>query len=289
MNQFLITRHCFKKQSAWLLAGLFIAATGTTEASTLLFSDNFNVANATLDASAQGPNRYSGLLAGTTESHAALAQSNIVNQQLSVAANDTAVRFVSSTDLTLRRNFSEGATGAAILAAGGFQVSLDRIQSTTANTNWVGIGVGAVIAGSDAWIGDGALDFGFLLRNNGNAQRFDNGLSLEIASAVIPTLTTQHYVFTFLLDPQAANPFADGSNVTVSATVDGVAVPMAAGGATSYTFQWAGNNGNIQIQYFWSASGGSIDNLSIATVPEPSLSVLGALVGVGMLARRRRA
>lgn len=270
------------------VAVLTAISTVPVSAATTLFSDNFNVANNTLDAAAQGPNRYTGLLAGTTESHAALAQSNIINQQISSTGGGTAIRFVESANLSNRINFASGASGSAIVSGGGFLLELDRVQSVTSNDNWVGIGVGGVVPGGDAWIADGALDFGFLLRNNGNAQRFDNGISADIASAVTPTLTTQHYRFQFLLDPLAPNPFADGASVTVSASINGAPISVGPGGQTSYTFQWAGNGGNIQIEYFWEAPGGTLDNLSISAIPEPSITALGALAGITALGRRRR-
>ena len=129
-----------------LLLGSLLTA-GSAGAATVIFADNFNVANNTLDGVAQGPDRYSGLLAGTTESHAALSQSNVVSQAIATTGGGAAIRFVESTNLASRRNFAAGAAGAAIIAAGGFEMSLDRTQSSLTGDSWVGIGVGSVING----------------------------------------------------------------------------------------------------------------------------------------------
>ncbi len=252
------------RRSRRLLTTATLLAIFPVHAGTVIFSDNFNVPDNTTDGSQQGPDRYAGLFGGNTVSRAALSQSNIAGQQL-IPGWDGALRFVDSTDLTLRRNFAEGAAGEAIRAAGGFRIEFDRTQNATDNMNWVGVGVGSVFSG-DAWIADSRLDFGFLLRNNGNAQRFDNGVSADINSSYTPSTDTRHYTFDFQLDPVSPNPFEDGSFVTATATVDGVPVILGTAGETNYTFQWDGNGGVIQVQLLFSIPGGSVDNLSISTL-----------------------
>lgn len=80
--------------------------------------------------------------------------------------------------------------------------------------------------------------------------------------------------------------FDDNTSVNAISSVDGVEVD-------NYTFNWQGNTPEggvpvIQFELESNVNGTRLDNLSISTIPEPGVAVLGALGLFGFALRRQR-
>jgi hypothetical protein len=255
-NFLAITNPAMKhKIHALLLAGLVLPA---AHANTLLWSDNFNVAdNGSLDA-APLTGRLSGTLGTTVKIAAARVQQQILGNQLRmISANAGRVRFQNQTGGTWV-NWA-GSTGAAsILADGGLRVEFDFTATNLTSTNWVGfnIGHGNSAAGEPTTrVNHGGTDYGILFRNNGQTQRFDNASVLGNGGTTTPVATPRHIVLDY-----AFASFADGTPVKVRATVDGVQV-------ASDNFTWDGNAGELYMELETNETGSLIDNYTVSTVP----------------------
>jgi hypothetical protein len=96
------------------------------------------------------------------------------------------------------------------------------------------------------------------------------GPSFEV-STVRPHHAALDYIFT---------SFADGSNVNVSGSIDGVFL-----GSTS--FQWDGNGGVLNIELGNLAQGTKLDNISVSSIPEPSVPAILGIAGLAALRRGR--
>ena len=92
------------------------------------------------------------------------------------------------------------------------------------------------------------------------------------------TIAPRHVAVTY-----SFNSFADGTNVLVSASVNGVSV------LNNQQFQWNNNSGALFMELANLATGTRVDNFSIATIPEPSgfaLAAFMASLGLGLHRRR---
>lgn len=249
----------------------------------VLFSDNFNTDNSdSFDAATMG-SRLSGTAAAETYLRSWGTQQQInANQLLMPTRNSGGVRFENAlNDPTAgaadRYNWASGAGAGAIIAARGFKVSFDWIPIENTLGDWVSFQVGTNNADTGNLTNAGT-DYGILFRNNGNTERFDNGLNLGAGGlfAASEGGVLRHVEITY-----SFSSFADGTAVNATSTVNGVQV-------ASDNFVWDGNNGELRFELGSISANSRIDNLTIATIPEPSTAAIAlcSLFGLGL--RRRR-
>lgn len=247
-------------------------------AASLIFADNFNAPDAaSFDASSQD-GRRSGALATDVQLRSSLFQHAIVSNQLQMGAGR--VRIHNSADLNTWHDFATGPAGASILGEQGLRVEFDWTPVNNTDTNWVSVDMGIAgqsVAEPGTRVNHPDTDFGILFRHNGGVQYFDNGAPTDGAVSFLASTTPRHVVVDYTF-----SSFADGTNVGVTARVDGSAPLL------NRTFQWAGNNGSLYMELGTNAGGTRIDNLSITAVPEPSALVCTLLAGSLALNRRRR-
>ena len=241
-----------------ILAALLAGATlPTAPANTLVWSDNFDVADNTLDG-APLTGRLSGTLAATVRLAASRIQQEIRSNQLRmIDAGAGRTRFQNITTGSWI-NWAGTTAAAAILADGGLRVEFDFTATNTTSDTWISfnIGLGNQAAGEPAMrVNHGATDYGILFRNNGQTQRFDNGGGLGNGGSTTPVLTPRHIVLDY-----GFSSFADGTPVKVRATVDGVQV-------ANDTVDWNGNAGELYMELEAIQTGSLIDNFKISTVP----------------------
>jgi hypothetical protein len=262
-----------------LLTGFLVLSAASSASSAVLFADNFNTANnASFDAAPTA-----GRLSGTASAEVVLrswgAQEQIDNNQLLIpVGGDSGVRFENAAGTfgaTNRYNWAGATTGSAIVAAGGFVVSFDYSPAGSASTNWISFQVGTVNADSGNLTND---DYGILFRQNGNTERFDNGVNLGAGGSFVATAggVLRHVEIRYLF-----SSFADGATVNAISTVNGVQVANDA-------FTWDSNAGEMRMELGSNDAGNRVDNLTVSTIPEPSLTLLLGLAGLGLSVRRRR-
>ena len=139
-------------------------------------------------------------------------------------------------------------------------------------------------AGSDSWPVVGSGEFGFLIRENGGVQVFQNGASIAPAgwdtlnfAGFSSSAASSHWIFTFSDTAGTGSAFnGNGSLLTVS------------NGSHTETLSLSQlNASNLQVGFRnYDNRFAGIDNLAIATVPEPAGAVL--LLAAGMLGLQRR-
>ncbi len=265
--------------SVFLLSGLVASPASAV----LLFSDNFNTGDTANFDGAPTAGRLSGTVANETYLRSFGFQQSISNNQLLLpngAGGAHGVRFENALNdptggATDRFNWAAGATGASILAAGGFVASFDWIAPENTLNDWVSFQVGTINNDNGNLTDD---DYGILFRNNGGTERFDNTVNLGAGASFTASaggVTRQvNITYTF-------SSFADGAMVNAVSTVDGLQV-------ANDTFTWDGNGGELRFELGHNAANTRIDNLAISTIPEPSqaLLILGGLAGLAV--RRRR-
>jgi hypothetical protein len=264
---------------SFLLTGFLVLSAASFASGAVLFADNFNTANnASFDA-APTAGRLSGTAAGEIVLRSWGAQEQIDNNQLLIpASGNSGVRFENAAGPfggANRYNWAGATTGPGILAAGGFVVSFDYAPAGSASTNWISFQVGTVNADSGNLTDD---DYGILFRQNGNTERFDNTVNLGAGGSFLATAggVLRHVEITYLF-----SSFADGATVNAISTVNGVQV-------ANDTFTWDSNAGEMRMELGSNDAGNRVDNFTISTVPEPSLTLLLGLAGLGLAARRRR-
>jgi hypothetical protein len=247
----------------------------------LLFSDNFNRTPdpTTLDTT-PAAGELDGSLATTVAMQSQQVEQNIVGGQLQLLnvnfSGTTSVRFNHDYD------WSTGAAGAAILTAGGMDISFDWTPPENTSSNWISYSVGITPGGVDKAfeVVSTATDSGILLRDNGGVQSFATGVGSGTDTAFSATPLTHHVDLAY-----SFTSFTDGSPVSVVATVDGNV-------AATETFAWNGNGG-VQYMELASANTGSntplIDNFAVNTlsVPEPTSLSLLAIGAISLFGRRR--
>jgi len=291
--------------AAVLVSGLLSWCAPQATGQTILFADNFNRANNTsLSADSTGMSGTLGNL-GYLESWEG-SPVNVNTWQINnnhLFKGQTGV----SGGGAVNHNFIDG----DILAAGGFSVSLDIVSYGTQTLDlpdrWGGFGVGLTLAevngftdentqntgargaialdtvasqigtyGVDPWMHPGVADFFVDVSKENNVQVFTGGMLVNqfaVTPAGSHTLTAN---FTFA-------DFNAGSQVNYSVLFEGNSI-------TSGTFTWS-NTGANYVALSARDSVVTLDNLSIATVPEPSAAalVLAGLAAVRLLASRARA
>jgi hypothetical protein len=267
-------------RSSVFITGLIVLSAAPFAGAAVLFADNFNTGNTANFDGAPTAGRLSGTLASDIVLRSWGAQESIDNNQLLIPLGvDSGVRFENAAGpfgATNRYNWAGGSASSAILSAGGFVVSFDWAPPGNTSTNWISFQVGTINGDSGNLTND---DYGILFRQNGNTERFDNSVNLGAGGAFVATPggVLRHVEITYLF-----NSFADGANVTATSTVDGVQV-------ASDTFQWDSNGGQIYMELGNNDAGNRVDNLTISTVPEPSLALLLGMAGLGLGRRRRQA
>ena len=272
------SRQLFIKTAA---LGLIILALSTAfSPGAQLFSDNFNTADTpSLDGSDQ-TGRRTGILANDVVSRSGGIQHSITNGQLDflvAGGADGRVRFHDANNLGNLWDFASGPGGAQILADGGFRMEFDWTPANNAVEDWISFSVGNNGLDAAFRVAQASTDFGILFRNNGGTQLFDNGAAVTGPSFDVSTVRPHHAALDYRF-----TSFADGSNVNVSGSIDGVFL-----GATS--FQWDGNGGVLNIELGNLAQGTKLDNISLISVPEPSGPAMLGIAGLAALRRRRSA
>jgi len=240
-------------------AGFLIASSFSASAQTVIYTDNFDIADTnSLDASIQ-TGRHTGLLAAEVMGRSGGVQHTISSSQLNLlraGGSDGRMRFTPVTNAAVRWNWSEGAPGAQILADGGMKISFDWTATNNLSADWISFSVGFITTDQATRVANGATDSGILFRENGNAQVFDNGVGGATATFDVTSLT-RHVDLEY-----AFNSFADGSAVTLNAYVDSVLV-------LSQTFDWNANGGTNNMEISSLVNGTQIDNFSVSTFAPP--------------------
>lgn len=241
----------------------------------LLWMDNFNAPDTNNFDGAVMTGRLSGSEAGNTALSSFGFLQSVNNNQLLLPQANNGVRFGGQFS---RFDWAGGASGTAILGAGGFKVSFDWIPADNTDTEWMSFQVGTVNDDNGNLTDD---DYGILFRNNGASQRFRNAPAPNgnqgegIPFAATPGGVARQIEITYTF-----SSFADGSPVTATSTVNGFQV-------ASDTFNWDGNAGSMRMELGNGVNNTRIDNLRIDTIPEPTGAVLLS-AGLGLLALRRR-
>jgi hypothetical protein len=240
-----------------LIAGL---TTPAVHANTLLWSDNFNVADTTNFDDAPLDGRLSGTLGTAVRLYSAWVQQQIRGNQLRMGpATAGRVRFQTIATSSAWFNWASGTEEATILADGGLRVEFDFTATDLTSTNWISFSIGhagPTEGEPGTRVNDSATDYGILFRNNGATQRFDNGAEQGVGGTTTPVLTPRHIVLDY-----AFASFADGTPVKVRATVDGVQV-------ASDNFTWDGNAGALYMELeCYNLDGTLFDNYTVSTVP----------------------
>lgn len=239
-----------------LISLSFIGTLSSSHANTLLWADNFNVANTTNLDTASTAGRLSGSLASTVFARSSRVLQHIQDNQLrTVSVSSGRVRFQNTGGW---HNWASGTAGTTILADGGLRVEFDLTTTDTTSANWVAfdIGHGGPSLGEPLTrVNGGETDYGILFRNNGLTERFDNGANKGPGGSSPAVLTPRHVIIDYAFDS-----FADGTNVRVRASVDGVQV-------ANDTFTWANNGGALYMELESLQTGNLVDNLSISSIP----------------------
>ena len=260
----------------WVLP---IVAAGSLDAATLLWQDNFDTANTTVFDAAPLAGRLSGTLASTVFASSAKIQHGISNNQLNFldASGDSTFGRLRFQDSGGVYDWASGTTGSTILNAGGVRISFDWTP-TVSDANWIAFNIGHDSSDPNQRLISADTDSAILFRNDGSAgQVFDSGAGSNVAGFTNTDLgTPRHVVIDYLFDS-----FADGTALTLNATVDGTLVYSGSAG------QWAGNGGALHME-LETNSGELIDNLSISAVPEPATLALLGLGGFALILRRRK-
>jgi PKD repeat protein len=241
---------------------ILLAVTGlATHAQTVIWSDNFNIADTgSLDGSTQ-TGRHTGLLATNVVGRSGGVQLTITNDVLNIfktgSGNDGRMRLCDATNTNNRWDWASGTGGNAITNAGAMQIDFDWTATNNTSSDWVGYSVG-ITPNSDVNIrvANSGTASGIILKNNGGAQVFKNGASGATATFGVTSLTrhvTLLYAFT---------SFADGTNVNLIASINGTNV-------ISQSFTWNANSGvqNMEISSY--ANGTRIDNFTVSAVTPP--------------------
>ncbi|MBC7979745.1 MAG: hypothetical protein H7Y36_04190 [Armatimonadetes bacterium] len=245
---------------------VILCATSTLRAD-VIYTDNFDVADTDLDGSDQ-TGRHTGLIAQDVLIRSGGIQSLIVGNKLNfrTTGEHGSLRFQpSSLPADTLYDFASGASGAKILAEQRFRIEFDWTPPDTSGGQWISVNIGNTTFDSLFQVVSGDTDYGILFKNKGEVEIFDSGAQVSglYSYTVNETPTTRHAAIDFQL-----SSFADGSNVTANAYVDGISV------GAPVVFQLAGNNGVLNIQFGnnqpGAAGGFMFDNLLITTDPMTS-------------------
>ena len=253
-----------------------LVAAGSLDAATLLWEDNFNTADTANFDGAPLAGRLSGTLATTVVARSEKIVHGISGNQLDfkkASGGPGRIRFENAGGGVY--DWASGTTGTTITSGGGLRISFDWTPSTS-DKNWVAFNIGIDLSQPTQLVNYSETDSGILFRNDGSAGAvFDNGTGTGTLSST-SSLTPRHVVIDYLFDS-----FADGTAVTMNASVDGTVVYNGSAGV------WD-NGGALYMQLENNGGGQLVDNFSISTVPEPSTSALLSLSGLALILRRRK-
>jgi len=300
------------------LLGLPLFCTGSQAA--VLFSDNFNRDNSrNIDASLSGiiDNTGSSLSADGVYTHAFIDPNNApptYGVQDGVAPNGGGAQILNSTlqlavgagtsNAFVNHNF----INAAIIAAGGFSVSVDLAgyAGTTAGQGGgfgIGMSLAEAMATGDAISGiskmqDGFVDgvfntaafvsvaeFWIVLRGNNTLAWGGAGNAYTDSTAdtaLFGTASVGAKLGSLTVDFTGFSDFNAGTIVDYAISFNGAPVIDGTG-----SFAWSDTNANYIGLDSRDGTAVSFDNFSVVAVPEPSAMLLGLLGALGLLRRRR--
>lgn len=266
-----------------IAAGVMIASCPLAQAQTVIFADNYNVANGNLDpASLSG--RTSGLDSGSVLPQSGGIEQTISGNQLRLSwpASFQAgeMRFDTIGSPSTLFDWSTGAGGLAMTSAGGMTISFLWTAADVTSGNWLYFTAGSSTADISGTHGLRVLNAntasGIIFENNGTVQAFNNGSGVVNLANAFATTSVNHAVtlnYSF-------NSFAVGAAVTLNAYVDGFSV------ATN-SFTWTQTGQYMDLGSY--QENNLVDNFSVTTltpIPEPtSMALLGAS-GLLVFARR---
>lgn len=253
------------------IASVTLAMAVTGANAEILWSDSFDyspVLGNGLDGNEIGHgSQYGGSHSGDIKLRSAKIQHDVTGTQLKLRDHSDALRSGSIRFMNAaangRFNLASGGMGAAILTAGGFEVSFNWTPSDTTDNDWIALsaGIRATTADVHTEFTDGGTDMGVLLRNNGGAQTRDQ-LGISDSGRFLPTTSPVRVVMRFAFDS-----FADGAPVIMNAWVGDWQV------VHNRTQTWGANgpsNGEIFITLEnRNTADQLIDNLAIATISGP--------------------
>ena len=234
----------------------------SADAGELLFADNFDAPDTNnLDLSDQAGRRSGSNT--QIQVRSSRIQHGIASNQLNFLNSRTGrIRFHDDLDgdnntAETWHDWASGADGVKILDEGGFRVEFDWIAGNDTSNNWISMNVGISGPGVPEpgfRVNHAETDIGILFRFNGQTELFDNGANQGAQGSFNPTVGARRVTIDYLFDS-----FADGSPVTMTASVDGTEVFNGGG------FTWD-NNGSAFYMELENLESTLIDNLSISGV-----------------------
>jgi hypothetical protein len=235
----------------------------SASAQTVIFSDNYNVANGNLDtASLAG--RTNGVDASGVLPQSDTIEQSILGDKLKLVSpggdgtgDSGCMRFDSISNHSTLWDWSSGAGGAAITTAGGMTVSFNWSANNTTSSDWIFLAAGADSADvyGYAWkllATSSATSVGLIIANNGSVQAYNAGV-LGASGSFTPA-STNH---TVKLDYQF-NSWAVGAPVVVSVFVDGQFV-------LTDEFTWIHGAGSQYLDLGTYQESNLIDNFNVST------------------------
>ena len=244
-------------------AGLILAGSWQARAQTVIFSDNYNVANGNLDtASLAG--RTNGVDAGHVLPQSSAVEQLISGDQLELVSpggdgtgDSGAMRFDTIGKTGTLWDWSSGTGGSDITAAGGMTVSFNWTANNKTSSDWIFLAVGSdpsdiygynynLLATSPA------TSAGIIIANNGAATAYNEGA--EGASGSFTPTNTTHVV---KLDYQFTS-WAAGTPVVVTVFVDGKFVL-----ADSFTWKYSAGAQYMALGTYQESN--LIDNFKVST------------------------
>lgn len=244
-------------------AGLFLAGSLAASAQTVIFSDNYNVANGNLDtASLAG--RTNGVAAGSV-----LPQSDAVEQLISGdklelvspggdgTGSSGAMRFDTIGHSSTLYDWSSGTAGTDITSAGGLTVTFNWTANNTTSSDWIFLAIGSDPADVYGYnykllALSTATSAGIILANDGSAAAYNEGV--EGATGSFTATNTSHVV---KMDYQFKS-WAAGTPVMVTVFVDGKFVL-----ADSFTWKYGAGSQYMSIGTYQESN--LIDNFNVST------------------------
>jgi len=204
-----------------------IAGVWSVPAETLIFSDNFHVADGDLD-SASMANRTSGMNASAIQWLSTPVPQTIVSNRLQLMCKGEegtgasgGVRFVAAGDPATQWDWSSGAAGDAIIKAGGMSVSFQWTAPENMATRWMYLAMGCDPVSINYGTGwkllaiSSTTSSGILFENNGTLQAWSTGVMT--ASNNFDASSLDHFIkIDYQFDswaaksPVTANLFVDG-------------------------------------------------------------------------------
>jgi hypothetical protein len=248
---------------ALVTAGLIAIGALPAIGQTVIFSDNYNTANGSLDtASLSG--RTNGVDCGGVLPQSTTIEQGISGDKLELypgggdgTGDSGAMRFDTLSNHSTLWDWSSGTGGSDITTAGGMTVSFNWTAGNTTSSDWIFLATGADPA--DVYglnykllALSAATSSGIILQNNGTVQAYNQG-TLSASGSFTPT-TTNHVV---KLDYEFKS-WAAGSPVTVKVMVDGTFV-------LSDSFTWKYGAGAQYLDLGTYQETNFVDNFNVST------------------------